>query len=76
MISIDIEMAKNIKKETLRLERVPKFQELDVQFQRAQEEGTDTSEIVAAKQVLRDITLKVDECTTVEELKAISIETD
>lgn len=73
MISIDIDMAKNIKKETLRLERVPKFQELDVQFQRAQEEGTDTSEIVAAKQVLRDITLKVDECTTVEELKAITL---
>ena len=73
MISIDIEMAKNIKKDTLRLERVPKFQELDVQFQRAQEEGKDTSEIVAAKQVLRDITLKVDECTTVEELKAITL---
>lgn len=73
MITIDMDMAKNITKERLRQERVPKFEELDIQFQRAQEEGTDTSEIVAAKKLLRDITLKVDECTTLEELRVIKI---
>ena len=52
---------------------MPKFEELDIQFQRAQEEGADTSEIVAAKKLLRDITLKVDECTTLEELRAIKV---
>ena len=39
MITIDMDMAKNITKERLRQERVPKFEELDIQFQRAQEEG-------------------------------------
>ena len=73
MITIDMDMAKNITKERLRQERVPKFEELDIKFKKAQEQGADTSEIEAAKKLLRDITLKVDECTTLEELKAIKI---
>lgn len=68
-----MDMAKNITKERLRQERVPKFEELDIKFKKAQEQGADTSEIEAAKKLLRDITLKVDECTTLEELKAIKI---
>jgi len=73
MKTVDMDMAKNITKERLRQERVPKFEELDIKFKKAQEQGADTSEIEAAKKLLRDITLKVDECTTLEELKAIKI---
>ena len=73
MKTVDMDMAKNITKERLRQERVPKFEELDIKFKKAQEQGADTSEIEAAKKILRDITLKVDECTTLEELKAIKI---
>jgi len=73
MKTVDMDMAKNITKERLRQERVPKFEELDIKFKKAQEQGADTSEIEAAKKILRDITLKVDECTTLEELRAIRI---
>ena len=73
MKTVDMDMAKNITKERLRQERVPKFEELDIKFKKATEQGADTSEIEAAKKLLRDITLKVDECTTLEELKAIKI---
>ena len=73
MKTVDMDMAKNITKERLRQERVPKFEELDIKFKKAQEQGADTSEIEAAKKLLRDITLKVDECTTLEELRAIKI---
>ena len=40
---------------------------------KAQEQGADTSAIVAEKQRLRDITKQVDNFTTVEELKAATL---
>jgi hypothetical protein len=40
---------------------------------RAQEAGENTTAIVQEKQRLRDITNLVDSCTTVEELKMVSI---
>ena len=73
MITIDINKAKEIKKESLRQERKPLLEAQDVAFQRALESGADTTAIVAEKQRLRDITNLVDPCTTVEELKAVSI---
>ena len=73
MITIDINKAKEIKKESLRQERKPLLEAQDVAFQRALESGVDTTAIVAEKQRLRDITNLVDPCTTVEELKAVSI---
>ena len=73
MITIDINKAKEIKKESLRQERKPLLEAQDVAFQRALESGADTTAIVQEKQRLRDITNLVDSCTTVEELKAVSI---
>lgn len=72
MITINLDKAKNIKKEQLRAERAPLLQAQDVAFQRALESGTDTSAIVAEKQRLRDITTLADQATTLEELKGIS----
>lgn len=72
MIVIDFDKAKEVTKARLRAERAPLLASLDVQFQRALETGSDTSEIVAEKNRLRDITNLVDAATTLEELKAIN----
>ncbi len=69
-IIIDINKAKEITKDRLRVERKPLLESLDVAFQRALEANADTSAIVAEKQRLRDITKQVDAITTIEELKA------
>lgn len=74
MITININKAKEIKKEHLRADRAPLLQAQDVAFQRALESGEDTAAIVAEKQRLRDITKLVDTVSTVEELKQISVE--
>jgi hypothetical protein len=73
MIVINIDKAKAITKERLRAERTPLLQAQDVAFQRALEEGSDTTAIVAEKQRLRDITNLADVATTLEELKSISV---
>ena len=73
MITINIDKAKEIKKESLRQERKPLLEAQDVAYMRAQEAGEDATAIVQEKQRLRDITNLVDSCTTVEELKAVSI---
>jgi len=72
MIVINVDKAKAITKDRLRAERTPLLQAQDVAFQRAMEEGADTSAIVAEKQRLRDITQVVDTATTLEELKGIT----
>ena len=73
-IIIDINKAKDITKDRLRVERKPLLEAQDVAFQRALESGADTAAIVAEKQRLRDITNQVDTMTTVEELKSITLE--
>ena len=72
MITINLDKAKEITKKHLRVEREPLLQAQDVLFQRAIESGSDTTAIVAEKQRLRDITLLVDESSTLEELKQIT----
>jgi hypothetical protein len=74
MITVNINKAKDITKDRLRAERKPLLEAQDVAFQRALESGADTTAIVAEKQRLRDITNQVDSMTTVEELKAASVE--
>lgn len=74
-ISINLDKAKNLKKESLRSERKPLLEAQDVLYMRAQEAGEDTTAIVAEKQRLRDITNLVDSASSVEELKAITIGT-
>ena len=73
-IIVDINKAKDITKDRLRIERKPLLEAQDVAFQRALESGADTSAIVAEKQRLRDITKLVDDVNTVEELKSITLE--
>jgi hypothetical protein len=73
MIVINVDKAKEITKERLRVERAPLLQAQDVAFQRALEEGADTTAIVAEKQRLRDITTLADEATTLDELKGLSV---
>ena len=70
MITVDIEKAKEIVKEKLRLDRKPLLEAQDVLFQRALETGADTTDIVAEKQRLRDITKDDDAMTTEAQLKA------
>jgi hypothetical protein len=70
-IIIDFQKAKAITKDRLRAERTPLLQAQDVAFQRALEEGADTTAIVAEKQRLRDITQLADQATTLDELKAL-----
>jgi uncharacterized protein YdaT len=72
-IIVDINKAKDITKDRLRVERKPLLEAQDVAFQRALESNADTSAIVAEKQRLRDITKQVDSMTTVEELKGASL---
>ena len=72
MITVNINKAKAITKERLRAERTPLLQAQDVAFQRALEEGADTTAIVAEKQRLRDITQLADQATTLDQLKAIT----
>jgi len=73
MITINIDKAKAITKDRLRTERTPLLQAQDVAFQRALEEGADTSAIVAEKQRLRDITSLADQANTLDELKALEV---
>ncbi len=75
MITINLDKAREIKRESLRQERKPLLEAQDILYMRAQEAGTDTTAIVAEKQQLRDITMLCDTATSVEDLKAINIET-
>lgn len=70
-VEVSLAKAKEITKKRLRLEREPLLKAQDVAFQRAQEEGADTSAIVAEKQRLRDVTTLADSATTLEELRSL-----
>jgi len=70
-IKIDITKAKNIWKDKIRVARKPKLEELDIEFNKAQETGADTSAIVTKKQELRDYPTQVDSATTTDEIKAV-----
>ena len=74
MITINLDKAKDITKERLRIERKPLLEVQDIKFMQAQEAKSDTTAIVAEKQRLRDITNAADSCTTTDELKALSCE--
>jgi len=69
MITVNFNKAKTVTANRLRQERLPKLQDLDVQYQRALETGADTADIVAQKQLLRDLPAQVDACTTLNQLK-------
>lgn len=73
-IAVNITKAKDITKDRLREKRKPLLEAQDLLFMKAQEQGADTSVIVAEKQRLRDITNQVNTMTTVEELKGATVE--
>ena len=74
MITINLDKAKDITKDRLRIDRKPLLEAQDILFMKAQESSADTTDIVAEKNRLRDITKDVDSCTTTDELKALSVE--
>ena len=74
MLKINIEKAKEIKKNMLRVEREHLLSALDIDVMKNITDSAKLAEIEAEKQKLRDVTTKVDELTTVEELKEATIE--
>ena len=69
-IRIDFDKAVIITQQRLREERKPLMEAQDVLYMRATEQNLNTTEIVAEKQRLRDIT-KIT-VTTLDELKGLS----
>jgi len=51
---VDMAKAREIHKNKIRAARAPKLAELDIEFQKALETGSSTTDIVAKKQALRD----------------------
>jgi len=73
VVTVSLAKAKEITKKRLRSEREPLIAAQDVAFQRALESGLPTTDIVAEKQRLRDITSLADSATTLEGLRAIEL---
>jgi hypothetical protein len=73
-ITINITKAKAITKDRLRRERSLLMKEQDILFMQAQEAEASTTDIVKEKKRLREITDGADDCTTTDELKALSCE--
>ena len=73
VISVNMEKAKDIWRDKIRLAREPELAKLDTAFMKAQETGADTTQIVADKQALRDAPAHadIDAATTPDELKLV-----
>ena len=69
---IDMAKAKEIHKNKIREARTDKFNELDVEFTKALENGSDTTEIKNKKQALRDAPADsgIDSAANTDALKA------
>ena len=69
---IDMAKAREIHKDNIRFARKPLLAELDVEFQKAQETGASTADIVAKKNALRDAPADsgIAAASTADELKA------
>mgnify|MGYP003142708170 FL=1 len=69
---IDMAKAKEIHKNKIREARTDKFNELDVEFTKALETGSDTTEIKNKKRALRDAPADsaINSANTTDELKA------
>ena len=76
-VTINLDKAKEIKKETLRRERKVELEKLDVEFMQALERGQSNkqAELAQKKQKLRDVTThtKLVNCASVEELKVLTL---
>ena len=69
---VDMAKAREIHKTNIRTARTPKLVELDVEFQKAQETGASTTDIVAKKNALRDAPADsdIDSASDTDALKA------
>lgn len=76
-VTHDLEKARNLQLDKIRTAREPKLLELDKEFMLALENGQSTAEIIAKKQVLRDITepLKKAVLSSIEDVKAAFLDT-
>lgn len=78
VIVVDMDRARALHLEALRAARAPLLAALDVQYQRADEENDAEAkaEVIARKQVLRDITddPRIAAAATPEQLKALTID--
>lgn len=73
VVTVNLEKAKEITKNRLRIERQPLLDAQDVKFQRALEDDSDTSAIVAEKKRLRSITNEVDNCKNLDQLRSLKV---
>lgn len=73
MIKINFEKAQAITKDRLREERKPLLEALDIQAMRSLGDPVKFAEVELEKQVLRDVTKKVDTVETLDELKALTV---
>lgn len=71
-IGLNLAKAKDIHKDNIRAARQPLLQKLDVEFQRALEQGGDTAAVAEQKQALRDATAapEIAAAASADELKA------
>ena len=72
VFGIEMSKAREIHKTNIRTARAPKLADLDVEFQKAQETGAATTDIVAKKNALRDAPADsgIAAASTTDELKA------
>ena len=70
-LKINIDKAKNIWKDKIRVARKSKHCLRLISYPSALESGADTTSIVAKKQELRDYPTQVDSATTTDEIKAV-----
>ena len=73
MITHDIDKAREIWRNKIRLARQPILEQLDIEYMRLSEQSADTSVIVATKEKLRGFPNKpeIDVATSIAELKEI-----
>lgn len=73
VITVDMDKAKQIWRDKIRLARTSALEALDTEFMKALETGADTSAIVAKKQALRDAPSdpEIDQAETPLDLKSI-----
>jgi len=70
-ITVDITKAKDVWKNKIRKARESALTKLDIDYMKAQEQGSDTTSIVADKNTLRNLPSQVDSANTVDEIKAV-----
>ena len=70
-IFVNIDKAKEVWKEKIRTARKPALEKLDIDYMKAQEGGTSTTQIVTDKNTLRDLPDQVDTASTTDEIKAV-----